>query len=223
MNQIYRKLAFFIIIQIVYYNSLYLLFISEIYSNYFYLIALISYYIFSFVDTIIRPLQDEERDPKSERFTIILIILFLINPLFLITSVIERKALVEVYLPIWNQNVISIIGLFFFILSSCIMILGRIQLGKFATGKLSIQDDHKLINSGLYKYIRHPIYAGSIIGSFFFLMVFNSILTAVIYMLVMFLILNQRADYEERILLQKFGNDYSKYCQKTNRYFPFLY
>lgn len=223
MHQTIRKLLFFLIIQVIYYNLLYILFIPEIYAFLSYLIALIIYYIISFSDTMLRPLQDEDRDPESDKYTIILIFLFLGNPLFLIASVIERKALIEQFFPIWNQEFISMIGIILFTLSGVVMLLGRIQLGQYATGKLSIQDEHELIEKGLYKYIRHPIYAGGIIGGFFFLMAFNSIIIAIIYTLLMLIVFNKRASYEEKILSEEFGQDYLDYQKRTKKYIPFLY
>ncbi len=222
MNQTIRKLLFFLIIQVMYYNFLYILFIPEIYSIFRYLVVLIAYYIITFLDTILRPLQDEERDPESDKFTIILILLFLGNPFFLIASIIEKNMLIEPYFAFWNQSLISIMGLLLFIMSSVLMLLGRVQLGKYATGKLSIQEGHELIEQGLYKYIRHPIYTGGIIGGFAYLVAFNSIIIAVVYACIVFIVFNKRATYEEKILREKFGQDYISYQKRTKRYLPYL-
>ena len=223
MNQTIRKLLFFVIVQVIFYNYLYIEFIPEIYSIVRYLLILIIYYIIVFVDIMIRPLQDEKKDPQSDKYTVILILLFLGNPFFLIASVIERKELIDTYFSIWNQDFISILGILLFSLSGIVMILGRLELGKFGTAKLNIQEGHELIEKGLYKYIRHPIYLGDIISGLAFFIAFNSIIISIIYAILLFIIYNQRANYEEKILLMKFGQNYKDYQKRTKKYFPFLY
>ena len=223
MNELIRKLIFFTLMQVIYYNVLYILFIPEIYTIVPYIIALIIYYIISLTDTILRPLEEEGHSTGVDKLTIILLLLFLSNPLFLIAAVAERKAFIEPFFPFWNTDLISAIGIIIFILSGIIMAIGRLQLGKFATGKLSIQQDHVLIDTGLYKYIRHPIYTTGIVGGFFYFMCFNSLLMGIFYTAFVLLIFTQRANYEEKILEEEFGEEYTIYKQKTKKFFPFLY
>ena len=153
MKELIRKLIFFTVVQVIYYNVLYILFIPEIYTILTYIIALIIYYIISLTDTILRPLEEEGQSSGLDILTVILLLLFLSNPLFLIAAVVERKAFIEPFFPVWNTDLISAIGMAIFILCGFVMIIGRLQLGKYATGKLSVQQDHALIESGLYKYI----------------------------------------------------------------------
>ena len=181
MNQTIRKLLFFVIVQVIFYNYLYIEFIPEIYSIVRYLLILIIYYIIVFVDIMIRPLQDEKKDPQSDKYTVILILLFLGNPFFLIASVIERKELIDTYFSIWNQDFISILGILLFSLSGIVMILGRLELGKFGTAKLNIQEGHELIEKGLYKYIRHPINSADIQTGPAKIIAFKSIKISIIY------------------------------------------
>ena len=223
MNQTVRKLVFFVVVQVIFYNYLYIMFIPEIYNTFWYLIGLGMYYLVTFTDTILRPLQDEERDPEADKFTIILLIVFLLNPFVLIATIVEKNVLIEPYIPQWDQEVISILGLALFTICSLYMLLGRIQLGKYATGKLSIQDKHELIETGLYKYVRNPLYGGSIVGGLFYLIIFNAIVIPIVYTLLLFYVLNQRATYEEKLLQKEFGTKYEEYKKRTKKYIPFVY
>ena len=223
MDQTVRKLIFFVVVQVIFYNYLYIMFIPEIYNTFWYLISLGMYYLVTFTDTILRPLQNEERDPEADKFTIILLIVFLLNPFVLIATVVEKDVLIKSYVPQWNQELISILGLTIFTICSVYMILGRIQLGKYATGKLSIQDQHELIETGLYKYVRNPMYGGSIVGGLFYLIVFNAFLIPIGYSILLFYVLNQRANYEEKLLLKEFGTKYEEYKKRTKKYVPFVF
>lgn len=223
MNQIIRKLTFFFIIQVIFYNLLYLIFIPELYTIPQYLVLLILYYIITLIDAVIRPLEDDGGDPPADKYTLILVILFLSNPFFLIASFYERNVLVDIYIPWFNNIGVTVIGALLFIISGIFIILGRLQLGKYATGTLGIQEHHELMDRGIYKYVRHPIYGSSIIGGFVTFLAYNSLLTPIFYTLVMFLVLNQRANYEETILLNEFGQTYEKYVRKTKKFIPFVY
>ena len=149
--------------------------------------------------------------------------LFLLNPFLLIGADFERKWIIEPFLPQWNQEIVSIVGLVLFTICGIYMLAGRIQLGRYATGKLSIQEEHELIENGLYKYVRNPIYGGGIVGGFFFLMIYNALLLPVINVLLGFYIFNQRVRYEEKILVEKFGAEYVEYKKRTKKYIPFIY
>ena len=37
-------------------------------------------------------------------------------------------------------------------------------LGKYFTGTVMIKDDHRLVQNGLYRYLRHPAYAGALLA-----------------------------------------------------------
>jgi protein-S-isoprenylcysteine O-methyltransferase Ste14 len=82
-------------------------------------------------------------------------------------------------------------------------------------------DDHKLITTGIYKYIRHPIYTAVLLIT----------LSACIalegkWSLILFLMtiggLNIRIKNEEKFLLNTFP-EYTEYSKKVKRLIPFIY
>ncbi|SEL09989.1 Protein-S-isoprenylcysteine O-methyltransferase Ste14 [Aquimarina amphilecti] len=130
--------------------------------------------------------------------------------------VIDVKIVSIGWLPFINR-----IGLFTFVLGVLIVFISLLQLNKnlspFPTPKLN----SKLVKTGLYKFIRHPIYAGILcvvfgyglyIGSFFKL-----IIATTIYMLFYF-----KTKYEEE-KLQEFFEEYKVYKATTGRFFPRIF
>lgn len=110
--------------------------------------------------------------------------------------------------------VISIIGVLVFIIS-------LLQLNKNLSPFPTPKSNSLLIQSGLYKYIRHPIYTGILLSfggySFYSVSLYRMIIT--ILLLLLFII---KSAYEEKKLIEKFSG-YHTYKAKTGRFFPKLF
>jgi protein-S-isoprenylcysteine O-methyltransferase len=96
-------------------------------------------------------------------------------------------------------------------------------LGRYFTVDVSISADHKLIDSGPYRYIRHPTYTGALLallGMGFCFGNWLSILFMTVPIIAAFL---WRIRIEERALADALGEDYRTYTQRTKRLIPFVY
>jgi protein-S-isoprenylcysteine O-methyltransferase Ste14 len=94
-------------------------------------------------------------------------------------------------------------------------------LGHALSKSLTIQDEHQLVTTGPYRWIRHPIYTVFI---FYFLALFLVstnlfLLIAWIIMVITFII---RIPKEEQMLINQFGDAYREYMKMTGRLFPRL-
>ena len=81
----------------------------------------------------------------------------------------------------------------------------------------------KIISKGMYKYIRHPMFLGSMItcvGLYYLLTRHIGITIALMLVSIDFII--QRIDIEESLMEQKFGDEFIDYRNKTKRLIPFL-
>jgi protein-S-isoprenylcysteine O-methyltransferase Ste14 len=97
------------------------------------------------------------------------------------------------------------------------------QLKRYFTINVAIRDDHRLIRDGLYKYIRHPAYAGGIISFIGCGLCYGNILSFLIIAVPYILLILNRIKYEEIVLVRKFGNDYIEMQKKTKKLIPFIY
>lgn len=118
---------------------------------------------------------------------------------------------------------IQTVGFIVSVIGILISILGRQELGTNWThaGEYQIKKNHDLITTGIYRYIRHPIYAGV------FLSLIGGELVAESYLVFFFFIISFSAAYyqgkrEERILLKHFGKKYEDYMKKTKMFIPFI-
>ena len=87
---------------------------------------------------------------------------------------------------------------------------------------LAFEKTTKLVTSGIYAYIRHPLYSSLFLltwGIYFKVQSLAS--TALALVATTFLIATARADEAECIRF--FGDEYQEYMQKTKRFIPFLF
>lgn len=101
---------------------------------------------------------------------------------------------------------------------SLLCILAVSDLGR----SLSVMPEaRKLVTSGLYRRIRHPLYLASEIATIGFYLQFRSWQTAPI-LVVHFYFQIRRMDWEEGILARTFA-EYAEYRRRTSRLLPGLY
>ena len=97
------------------------------------------------------------------------------------------------------------------------------QLGRFHTPLVAIQAGHRVVNTGLYRHVRHPSYLGVCISYFGFGLGLGSWVSALFppgLILVGYL---YRIRVEERALLESLGDEYAAYQRRTCRLIPGLY
>ena len=96
-------------------------------------------------------------------------------------------------------------------------------LGRYFTIDVSISAEHKLIDSGPYRCIRHPTYTGALLaflGLGFCFGNWLSILFLTVPIIAAFL---WRIWIEERALTDALGGNYRAYVERTKRLIPFVY
>src|ERR1051326_1582752 len=62
-----------------------------------------------------------------------------------------------------HSDAIYFIGLAVFLLGLVVRFGAVVQLGRFFTVDVNVASDHRVIDTGFYRYVRHPSYAGVVI------------------------------------------------------------
>jgi protein-S-isoprenylcysteine O-methyltransferase Ste14 len=96
-------------------------------------------------------------------------------------------------------------------------------LGKFFTVDVAIHSGQRVIETGPYRFIRHPSYTGALlafIGLGFSIGNWWSLAIFTLPTLLAFLV---RIHVEEDVLAEAMGEQYRSYQQRTKRLVPFLY
>jgi len=88
MKDLGKKLALFIFLYIIYQNIFYIILVPEIYSIPIYVVYLLTAYMVTLVDTLIRSIAREKQ--VSKIFNILILSMLLSSPFFLIGAFIEN-------------------------------------------------------------------------------------------------------------------------------------
>jgi protein-S-isoprenylcysteine O-methyltransferase Ste14 len=94
-------------------------------------------------------------------------------------------------------------------------------LGRHMTPEIRVQEGHRLVQEGPYRYIRHPVYTAIVIGAAGSAIVFESLPLGVLAV-TLFGLAEYRARLEEALLgsAQGFGPAYEEYVARTGRFVP---
>jgi protein-S-isoprenylcysteine O-methyltransferase Ste14 len=97
------------------------------------------------------------------------------------------------------------------------------ELGRNWSITLEIRERHKLVCTGPYAVIRHPMYTSFMLmglGQAFLLSNWVAGAAGLIGFAVLFFL---RVNKEERMMLENFGPEYRAYMERTKRIIPYLY
>ena len=97
------------------------------------------------------------------------------------------------------------------------------HLGRFFTVQVSVRPDQTIVDTGPYKYIRHPSYTGSLlallgVGLLTFNLAGCLLIVTCVFMAYVF-----RMRVEEQVLYAHFGEAYAQYVRRTKRLIPGVY
>ena len=112
----------------------------------------------------------------------------------------------------WSGVVLSAIGI-------GLLIWIHHTLGKQYSPKLAIQKEHKLISSGPYNRVRHPMYTVFILFSIAVALIASNLLM-LIFAILIAVPFHWISKKEERLLIDQFGEEYLNYMKQTGRFFP---
>ena len=135
------------------------------------------------------------------------------------------------FLPLADRHSIGVMsygqpvrwsGLALIALGFALIFWSGVKLGRMYSAEVTIQQNHELITSDLFQYIRHPRYLGAIMLSLGLPLLFRSwiVLTLFIPFLIVMLL---RIRDEEAVLSEEFGHDWEQYSKHSWRLIPFVY
>jgi protein-S-isoprenylcysteine O-methyltransferase Ste14 len=112
-------------------------------------------------------------------------------------------------------------GYSIFILGTVIALIAAINLGKNLTPLPRPKDNAELIQSGLYRLVRHPIYFGVIVLSIGWGVLQQSALVW-LYVVIIAIFFDIKSRKEERWLVQRFAA-YADYQGRVRKLIPWTY
>jgi protein-S-isoprenylcysteine O-methyltransferase Ste14 len=97
------------------------------------------------------------------------------------------------------------------------------DLGTNWSVTLQVRENHRLIIRGVYRRVRHPMYAALFLYSVGQALVVPNWIAGPSYLIALAILVSYRVGVEERMMLEEFGDDYAAYVTTTNRFVPGLW
>ena len=103
-----------------------------------------------------------------------------------------------------------------------LMQMAEKHLGRQFSIEVTLQQDHQLIQSGPYRFVRHPRYLGILLFFLGISLAFRSLLSAAV-VLALAVILAWRVFAEEALMKEEFGAAWEAYCARSWRILPWIF
>jgi protein-S-isoprenylcysteine O-methyltransferase Ste14 len=124
------------------------------------------------------------------------------------------KFLTRSMISFWGGVIVLATGLAF-------SIWARRYLGRNWSGIVTVKENHELIRTGPYRWVRHPIYSGLLVGFAGTAItvgewrgIVATVLTAYAFLL--------KIRLEERLMIETFGDAYRRYRSEVKALIPFI-
>jgi protein-S-isoprenylcysteine O-methyltransferase len=148
-------------------------------------------------------------------------VLWLVNLSAVAVGVAAAYQLPECRLP-WPKLVLEF-GFVIFVLGMALRWYSIIHLGRFFTTNVAIAHDHYLIDTGPYRFVRHPSYSGSLAAVLGFTLSLANWASMLIIFVPCCAVTLWRIHIEEEALSGALGERYRSYMQRTKRLIPWIY
>jgi protein-S-isoprenylcysteine O-methyltransferase Ste14 len=114
---------------------------------------------------------------------------------------------------------IAWLGFAITIMGVALAIWARYCIGQYWSSLVALKEGHRLIRSGPYQFVRHPIYTGMLVGAIGRALTigeWRGILAVVLILATHW----RKARREESLLTREFGKEYAAYRRSTGFLFP---
>ena len=154
-------------------------------------------------------------EPTSTRLAYILP--KILTALLLFSPMFRRGVLSQRFIGIspaaqWTGVAFTALGILF-------TIWARVHIGRNWSARVVIKEQHELVRTGPYRFVRHPIYTGLLIA-----IAGTALVTGewrgVVALVFAILGFAWKAKREEAILFGEFGEDYARYRSETGMLLP---
>lgn len=120
-----------------------------------------------------------------------------------------------------HVDALAWIGVALCIAGLAFCIWARYTLGRNWSGFVTFKGGHELIMHGPYALVRHPIYTG-LLTMFVATVIVLGHVAGIIAMPLVFVSIWIKLRYEEKLMLQKFPEQYAAYQRRVKRLIPFV-
>jgi protein-S-isoprenylcysteine O-methyltransferase Ste14 len=124
---------------------------------------------------------------------------------------------------VYPWNTFFAIGMVLIAIGLTVRIHSILTLKQFFTYSVAKVENQRIIETGLYKFIRHPGYLGQLMIFFGISTSLSNWLSVLLMMALVAVGYVYRIQVEERFMIKELGEDYLNYQARTKRIIPLIY
>ena len=125
----------------------------------------------------------------------------------------------DYHLPPWA----GWIGVAIFALAVWLLYRSHADLARNWSPRLEILESHSLVTHGVFRHIRHPMYAAHLLWGIAQVFLLQNWIAGFSMLVTWLPGYFYRTRVEERMMIEHFGDEYRAYMERTGRYFPKLW
>jgi protein-S-isoprenylcysteine O-methyltransferase Ste14 len=160
-------------------------------------------------------LKTVQRVSRTENILLVLLTLFA-GLIPLVYSLTHWLDFANYHLPIW----LGVFGLLLLVFSLFAFWRAHFDLKANWSPSLEIRLDHTLVTDGIYRLVRHPMYLSQLLWALAQILLMQNWLAEPINLLFFIPFYFLRSLAEEKMMLDRFGDQYRVYMQNTGGIFP---
>ena len=122
----------------------------------------------------------------------------------------------------FHSTYLNIFAIIIYIIGVIFNMLGRYYLGKNWGNNVIIYNDHTLVTNGVYRIVRHPLYASIIWMIYAVGILYQNYLVIILNSVIFIPFMTYRANQEEKELMITF-EEYKDYKTRVWKFFPKLW
>ncbi|HET60359.1 MAG TPA: isoprenylcysteine carboxylmethyltransferase family protein [Chloroflexi bacterium] len=119
-------------------------------------------------------------------------------------------------------SIVNVLGIFIYLAGLILLVHSHRQLKRNWSPTIEINQQQELVTSGIYRWIRHPIYAAVWLMVIAQVLLINNLILGLTGVLSFSLLYNHRVTREEQMMAAHFGKEFAIYCETTGRLLPDL-
>lgn len=159
---------------------------------------------------------DQKKRPERIRLTVSLIGLGVLPLLYVVSGVPH----VASYRPVWPAFILGLVAL---AAALALFRLTHKALGQMWSVSLQLKRDHRLVTTGIYRRIRHPMYSAFWLMAVAQALLLPNWVAGPAGLIGFGFLFFSRVWSEEQLMEAAFGDEYRAYVARTKRVIPFVY
>ncbi len=125
-------------------------------------------------------------------------------------------------LPAAASVALGVVGALLFAVGIWLLWRSHADLGRNFAPTLQIVENHSLVTDGVFRRIRHPMYAAHLLWAIGQMLLLQNWIAGPAFLVVQIPLYLRRIPAEERMMLEQFGDEYLEYMKRTGRLIPRL-